>query len=90
MESGGEGNKHVKSYREKEARCDPVTWAFAFLSISLSISGGKPSNCHGGIAVTGLTVCALTLGGLSTYYDQLIVVLGLTANQSLLLGTAAG
>lgn len=86
----GIGNKYFKAHQAKEALRDPVTWAFAFLLITLSIPGGKPSNFFGMDCSIRADCLRTTLGGLSTYYNQLIVGLGFSANQSLLLGTAAG
>ena len=64
----GIGNKHFKASQFKEAMFDPLTWAFAFVALTL----------------------AITTGGLTNFFSQLIVSFGFTAQQSLLYGTPAG
>lgn len=40
----GIGNKHFKAYQLKEALLDPLTWAFAFYSLTSDIPNGGISN----------------------------------------------
>ncbi|KAI4170896.1 MAG: hypothetical protein LQ343_004660 [Gyalolechia ehrenbergii] len=40
----GIGNKHFKAYQLKEALLDPLTWAFAFYSLTADIPNGGISN----------------------------------------------
>ena len=40
----GIGNKHFKASQFKEAIFDPLTWAFAFLALTLDITNGGLSN----------------------------------------------
>jgi ACS family allantoate permease-like MFS transporter len=83
----GIGNKHFRFYQLKEALLDPMAWAFFFYAILGSISYGenieRQEQLYAYFADWFFT-------GVDTFFSQLIVSFGSTADESLLLGTPAG